>query len=80
MSKDNTPYMLFGFGYSATFILPMAQGSELLNALSKAEVFTDNYGKNRNIIPITKDTLSVHLISNQEYQEIKTTQLLEGND
>ena len=79
MSQDNTLYMLFGFGYSTTFILPMDQGSELLNALSKAEVFTDNYGKDRKIAPISKDTLSVHLISNQEYQEIKTTQLLEGN-
>ena len=69
-------FLLVQLSYSTKVLLPYTQGIELLQALAKAEMLTDEYSAAPTITAINQDTMSVRIYSRQEYEHVKMAQLL----
>ena len=76
-SKTKTEnFLLVNVSYHIKLLLPYAQGVELLQALAKAEMLTEDYSKVPFIAPVSQDSLTFRIYSRQEYEHVKVAHLL----
>ena len=69
--------MILKFSYDFEVIVPMEVGAAILGMLSKAELFQDQYGKEKMIKPMDKN-ITVGLMSISEYEKLKLSFILNG--
>ena len=64
------------FGYSSKLILPHKAMMQFMDALTQAEVFEDNYGKEDKIRAMETNDIAVRPMSRERYYDIKAATLL----
>lgn len=72
--KEN--YLCIKTDYSTKIILPYKEGLAFMSALENAEQFTEKYQEPHRIVPFNKETLTVTLMSGEEYEQYKIAALL----
>ena len=73
--KEN--YMVISVSYNFKLVLKYKDGMALMNALSTAEQFNDEYQESKQkIIPLNRGTMAIALLSGEEYARYKVAQLL----
>jgi hypothetical protein len=78
-TKLGDGYLLITFNdsYSGKYILPYKEGLTLLATLDRAEFWGNAYnGRVPDIQPISKDNITVQILSEIEYQRSKIAQLM----
>jgi len=67
--------MQINFGYSTKLVFPYEQGLRVLEAIEYAESLDDANYEAHKIVPFDTD-LSIKILSNQEYKNLKSNALL----
>ena len=71
--EDQEPKLaIIEFGYNTKYILPYDDAMKMLDLLSKAEMYNDEYSKTKSIKAINmKDGFRFYIMSASEYKRIK---------
>lgn len=73
--KEN--YMVISLSYNSKLVLKYKDGVALLNALSNAEQFNDEYSEDKQkIIPLVRGAITTCMLSAEDYTNYKVAQLL----
>jgi len=74
--KKPETYIRVNFNYNNYLIFPFKEGMAYIEALKSAEVFEDCYTGPPKINPVDSNTITVTLLSQQEYQLIHMAKLM----
>lgn len=74
--KKEDSYVVINMGYSIKLIVPHKDGLAILTALNFAELLEDPYSSSPSILPMTKDKVTVTIMSSVEYRQYKIAALL----
>lgn len=75
-TKPKENLMLIRLTYSQRLILPYSQGLAFMAALENAEILEEEYGKNKVIKHMLRDSIEAVVLSRTEYEQIKIANLL----
>jgi hypothetical protein len=80
-AKARSSFMQLQFqtSYSSRIVLPYEDAVKLLAALEHAELLNTNYGGASRVSPIEEGTVTVQLLSRQEYEDHKVSALLNAS-
>lgn len=74
--KDNYMVIQMDFSYKDKLLLPYKTGVALLETLAQAEKLVEPYDKPKHIAELDRDTVSIKMMSHQEYARFKIGALL----
>lgn len=72
--KEN--YLCIQVGYSTKIVLPYKEGLVFMGALENAEQLNEKYQEPHRIVPFNNGTLSITIMSGEEYEQYKIAALL----
>jgi hypothetical protein len=76
-TSSNNNWMIVNFTWGKTLIFPWEDGLKVLNAFKQAEMLVDDYDLIKTKIePAKQDTITVALLPDKKYKDIKVAELL----
>lgn len=69
-------FAILNIDYQRSLLIPLPEGNNIIDLISKSEILIDSYSTTKDIIPISTTDLTVSFLSKKQYEFIKVCKLL----